>query len=369
MGEVGLVIGGALLVSAGLVVVQVLRRPPADPRTSWTIRAPIPVWFEHASSGAHYMANGGDGQRVVGAAGDIPVPGTRPQHARIRVFARDQIDITPIAAAPVRIAGRRIRGPAWLCEGDRVTLAGVDLIAHIGWSPDPTDPRIGTLVAGERLWERRGEGRYTTPRHVVELLDPPVDPAAHEHRLRAAQSFVRALRPVLRVQPDAIVVDALEYAPRTGPLTPGEFITVCGLVAPLHEAGIAHGKLADAVLATPGALHLWPVAPTGSIADDLEALRLLLPEAWPTLPGADARALLRAALRHGLTIDAFPFWDLGPCVRCGDPFARAAPPRTTMFDGRDPTTGRSFGGRTTEHRSECLACGHIEVRIEREAYR
>lgn len=362
-------IAGALLVSVVLATLWALRRTPTDPRAGWSTSAGMPIWFEHSRSGARFMATESAGQIVIGAAADCPVPGTRPRHAQVRIFARDRIDIGPIDGAPVRVAGRRLRGPGWLTEGDPVVLAGVELIAHIGWVPDPSDPRIGTVVAGERLWARLAANRYTTVSHVIQILDPPVDPVAYEVRLRAAQALVRALLPVLRVQADALVVDELVGEPSLWPLTPLSFVALCGLVAPLHAAGLAHGGLDDAVLVTPGELRLWPVAPTGTIADDIAALQRRLPPGWPALPGDDIKALTRAALQHGAAIDAFASWNLSRCVRCGEPFARAERPETTMFDGRDAVTGRSFGGSTTRHRSECLVCGHVEVRIEREAYR
>jgi hypothetical protein len=170
----------------------------------------------------------------------------------------------------------------------------------------------GGRPRSERLWARIAEGRYTSLSRVVQILDPPVEPIAYEARLRAAQAIAPALLPVLRVQADALVVDGLAGEPTRWPLTPGSFVTLCGLVAPLHAAG---------------------------------------------------------ALQHGAAIDAFRSWNLQPCVRCGEPFARADPPETTMFDGQDAVTGRRFGGRTSRHRSECLVCRHIEVRVEREAYR
>ncbi len=172
-------IAGALLVSVVLATLWALRRTPTDPRAGWSTSAGVPIWFEHSRSGARFMATESAGQIVIGAAADCPVPGTRPRHAQVRIFARDRIDIGPIDGAPVRVAGRR-----------------------------------------------RARGRRT--------------------RGRA--------------------------------LTPLSFVALCGLVAPLHAAGVAH-------------------------------------------------------------------------------------------DGRDAVTGRSFGGSTTRHRSECLVCGDVEVRIERKPYR
>lgn len=358
----------ALLLGLVFVAVRVLFGPEADPRATWAVQGGVPVWFEQPASGARYLAEGGSGKIVVGSAGDCVVPGTRPGHAIVRVFDRERVDIGPIGAAPVRVGGRRLRRPALLAEGDRIVLGGVELVAHIGWLPDPADPRIGTVVAGEQLWARRGPGRYATAKHVIQLLEPAVDPVAYEARARATQASIRAL-PIVRVQADAIVVDGLAGAACDERLTPEAFVTVCGLLAPLHAGGVGHGGLADGVVAFPGELRLWPVAPTGEVAGDVEALRRRRPVDWPALAGDDVRALALAALQYGVAEGAFAAWTLEPCVRCHRPFARAEPPRTTMFDGRDRETGRSFGGRTTELRSECLACGHIEVRVEREAYR
>ncbi len=351
----------ALLALAVRVVLVVGARARRDPRARWQTDPEPPIWFEIEGTGERVIP-AARGRLVLGAAGDAPVPGARPRHALVRVFSSESADIAPIDRAPLRIAGRRARGPTLVREGDRVALGRARLLVHLGWLPDPADPRIGSVVAGERLLARLSPRRYRSARCIVELHDPPVDAAAHAARVAAAIAAVPTMLRARRVEAGAIAIDAARGSPHAGRLAPSDFIEVCRSIAALHRVGIAHGGPDDAILSAPGWMRLSPVAPAGAIADDLAALRRRTPEGWPDLAAADARALLLAALRHGAAVGALA--SLARCERCGEAALRASPPRTTMFDGFDPRSGRAFGGRTTERRRECLACGHVDVELE-----
>lgn len=367
----------ALLLGLGLLAVLVLRalrpvlrilRAPPDPRAGWPTFVGTPVWFVDRSSGARWMCNDSPDRLIVGASGDCKVPRTRPRHAQIRVFGRVSVDIAPIGGASVHIGGKQIHGPVWLEDDDDVRLGDVELAARIGWLPDPEDPWIGTIVAGERLLERIADRRYRAARVTVELLATPTDAAGYRARIEVSERTTPDLLHVRRVEAGAIVVDA-SGEPRPGALDPEALITMAGIVARLHAAGIAHGDLDRAVLVASGRLRLWPVAPAGALQADLEALARRLPPSFPPPELHDVRSFMRAVLQHGVrTRLAFRGWTLIACPRCGEPFARVGPTNTTMFDGHDPSTGRRLGGQTRETRTECLVCGHVDVRFESEAY-
>lgn len=366
-----LMIAGGLMVLCVLVLVGLAFlaswRSPPDPRAGWRALSGVPVWFERA--GQRFTVAEPRERFVLGAAGDCSIPGVRPRHAAVRVFTGEMVDIAPIDRAPLRVAGRRVRGATLVREGDRVSLGAVELVVHVGWLPDPSDPRIGSVVAGELLRERIDERRYASAGAVVEVFEPPIDPAAYEARLRAAQALAPKLLRVHRVEAGVLVVDRVEGRAQTGLLSPEQLFDVCRVLAPLHAAGVGHGGLERGLFVGPGRVRVWPVAPAGTVAGDLEVLRGFLPPDWSELPGADARELGLAVLRHGVaTGAAFSSWDLAQCARCREPFAQRGNPETTMFDGFDPATGRRFGGRTTERRTECLSCGHVEVQRESECY-
>lgn len=359
----------AILSFVVLLLVLWRRRTPPDPRAGWPTMGGVSVWFEDPATGTRWMPGERRDRLVVGSSGDCSVPRTRARHALVRVFGRGSVDICAIGGAMVHVGGQRIRGPVWIKDDDCVRLGGVELVVHIGWEPDADDPRIGSIVAGERLLERCAGGRYACARGVVELLEPPVDAVAYGVRIRASERLAPELLWVVRVEAGGIVVEGGGEL-KCGALAPETVVMVGRILAPLHAAGIGHGGLDRALYVAPGRVRLWPVAPGGDVEADLEALRGRLPGDWPALAASDVRGLMRAVLRHGGAAEgAAGSWGaLVVCTRCGEPFARPDPPNTTMFDGHDSATGRSFGGKSTEHRVECLGCGHVDVRVEHEAY-
>lgn len=244
------------------------------------------------------------------------------------------------------------------------------------WEPDPEDPRVGTMVAGRRILRRlRGDPAdpasvvYEVSGGTVRVLEPPVDPAAYEGRLRHAARLCPEMRGVSAVTADALVLAGPDHGPgSTGPWSTPEAFSVCAALVRLHADGMAHGGLAaQGVWFVPGRLILGPVAPEGSIQDDVAALRAGFPPEHAHLDGADARALalgLLRAERAGLAL----LRDIVRCGSCGEDAVLRGPPRVTMMDGFD-ADGRRVGGRSTERDRLCVGCGRFDVDVQLEGWR
>src|SRR5262249_39546428 len=81
--------------------------------------------------------------------------GVAPVHATERLF-EDCVDIAPAIARPTRDHGERVLrgGFPVLSDGDRIELGEAAVEIGLGWTLDPGDPRVGTVLAGHRLRRR-----------------------------------------------------------------------------------------------------------------------------------------------------------------------------------------------------------------------
>ena len=364
------------------------------------------VWFTRLGAdgaGEALATEGAD--LLIGSGPDATVrlDGLAAHHARVRVWPH-RVEVSRVTRERVRVGDTALARGAWrsLADGDVLELGPHRLRVNVGWRPDPDDARVGTRLGRHQLVRRLGRTgwgtRYQTRDAILDRLDrQPLDDARLAAYVAASAEAHRACPTVAEVETarDADGTPALVWAatPTDGdpaPSTPEAVLALCERLAPLHQAGQAHGAL-DADHLLPGtsgprragavaaavplpsadaaetAPYRVPARATGvspdhgaDDADDDPRAPELVAGAAPT-PQADVFALatlLRRVLTRTGRRDAAPWAALVRTARADDPASRPADAaalarailRAAALDRpREPFAGRTFG--------PCPRCG------------